>query len=142
MLGWPDRYAYNLRPMRTARTGATAGKTPQSCDVLFGRWRSKHPGDAARRIPCENPRCAEVSTYQSRYRSRRITACRSWTIICRKGILVPVTLNRQTLCLASCAVIIAVMLSGYPALAQQPRANSNVPTASITGTFTVVMQAQ
>ena len=38
----------------------------------------------------------------------------------------------------SCVLVLAVLLSGYPTLAQEPAPKSNAPTASISGTFTVI----
>ena len=50
-----------------------------------------------------------------------------------------VTLNRrQALYVIAAVMVIAVILSAYPSLAQELGAKSSVPTASVSGTFTVV----
>src|SRR5580704_8676430 len=64
---------------------------------------------------------------------------RLWTIIGPKGYPFAVTLNRrQALYVLASVTVIAVILSGYPALAQELGAKSSVPTASISGMFSVV----
>jgi hypothetical protein len=56
-----------------------------------------------------------------------------------KGYPFAVTLNRGiTLFVASCVLVIAALLIGYPALAQDPAAKSSLPMGSISGSFTVV----